>query len=102
MEQKQIKRGEDGIRLCDQKGCEFPATHTFIWAQQGWQCQCLIHTQKMIGLEAHLGYNIAANSVRQMTPDEMMPDDPDDTEEFEVMSDLDDDPDEPQYDLIDF
>lgn len=73
-EEKQIKFSEDGIRLCDQKECEFPAMHTFIWAQQGWTCQCLIHTRQMIALEAHLGYNIAANSLRQMAVDEMMPD----------------------------
>jgi len=71
--EKEIKRGEEGERLCNQKGCEFPATHTFIWAQQGWQFQCIIHTNKMIALERLLGYNIAASSLRKMTIDEMMP-----------------------------
>jgi hypothetical protein len=71
---KEPKYGEDGVRLCDQSGCNFPATHTFIWAQQGWTCQCIIHTQKMLGLEGMLGYNIANNSVRDMTADEMLPD----------------------------
>lgn len=74
MTNKEPKYGEDGVRLCDQKECELPATHTFIWAQQGWSCQCAIHTQKMLGLERMLGYNIAANSVRDMTADEMLPD----------------------------
>ncbi len=74
MSEQQIKRGEEGERLCDQKGCEFPATHTFIWAQQGWTCQCIIHARQMIALENHLGYNIAANSLRKMTFDEMLPD----------------------------
>jgi hypothetical protein len=69
-----VKRGEEGLRLCDQKDCEFPATHTFMWANQGWTCQCIIHTNQMLSLEAHLGYNIANASVRQMTPDEMLPD----------------------------
>lgn len=73
-EEFEIKRGEDGERLCSQKGCYLPATHTFIWAQQGWQCQCIIHAQQMVALEQHLGYNIALNSLRKMTIDEMLPD----------------------------
>lgn len=73
-ETKEIKRGEDGERLCDQQGCEFLATHTFVWAQQGWTCQCAIHMRGMLNLERHLGGNIAHNTVRPMTIDEMMPD----------------------------
>ncbi len=64
---------EDGIRICDQEGCEFPATHTFIWAAEGWTCQCLIHANSMIALESHLGFNTAGHSLRKMTIDEMMP-----------------------------
>lgn len=72
---KRLKRGESGERLCDQEGCEFPATHTFVWAQQGWTCQCLIHTRQLIALENHLGYNIAANTLRTMTIGEMVSED---------------------------
>lgn len=71
---KQIKLDKDGVRLCDQEGCEFIATHTFIWAQQGWTCQCAIHLRGMLNIERQLGGNIAHNSARPMTSDEMMPD----------------------------
>lgn len=69
----EAKYSADGFRMCDQEKCELPATHTFIWAAEGWTCQCLIHAQQMVNLEAHLGFNAASHSLRKMTIDEMMP-----------------------------
>lgn len=72
-EQKEIKRGEEGERLCDQKGCEFPATHTCMWAGQ-WTFQCLIHIGGVVNLGRVMGDPTAQNSLRKMTFDEMLPD----------------------------
>lgn len=65
--------GEDGVRLCDQKECEFPATHTMVWTEN-WQCYCLIHANKMLGVGDVLGFPTPRLTIRLMTSDEMLPD----------------------------
>lgn len=69
-----MKTNEDGARLCDMEGCEFIATHTLVW--EAHQCYCAIHTRQTLGLAHHMGFPTPANTVRMLTPDEMMPDEP--------------------------
>ena len=64
-----MRRNEEGVRLCDQNGCEFIATHTLVWAKH--QCYCLFHTQHVLGLADFMGFPTPAATVRTMTPDEM-------------------------------
>lgn len=73
MSEKQIKRGEEGERICDQNGCEFPAMYTCMWAGN-WTCQCLIHIQGVVNLGGIMGDPTPKNSLRKMTFEEMLPD----------------------------
>ena len=69
---KTIKLNKDGARLCDQEGCEFPATHTLVWTEHG--CYCAIHAQGLLNVAHHMGFSTPRNTVRLMTIDEMIPD----------------------------
>lgn len=66
-----MKKGRFGEVLCDQKGCEFPATFTLVWTKH--QCYCAIHTQTVLGVAEAMGFPTPAATVRPMTADEMMP-----------------------------
>lgn len=72
MTDKRPKISEEGFRVCDQEGCESPASHTLFWTE-GWYCGCIIHTQALVNLGNMLGHTAAAGTVRKMTIDEMMP-----------------------------
>lgn len=74
MDDKQIKRNEDGARLCDQEGCELLATHTMIWTDK-WQCYCIVHANKVLGLGEFMGHLTPKLTIRPMTIDEMVSDD---------------------------
>ena len=62
---------DEGVRLCDQEGCELTATHWLVWTEP--QCYCSIHAQKMLQVGAAIGIPTPASTIRLMTPDEMYP-----------------------------
>lgn len=64
---------EDGIRMCDDEGCDSIATHTLVWTEK-WQCYCMIHAQGMINIGQHLGFQTPRLTVRPMQIDEMVKD----------------------------
>jgi hypothetical protein len=69
---------EPKVKTCNQNGCELPATHTLVWAKHKFYCP--IHVQKVWGVAEFMGFPIAefmgfptpANTVRKLTPLEMI------------------------------
>lgn len=64
------KRDQNGVRLCDQKECDAPATHTFVWTD-AWVCNCFLHTAGMMNIAAHMSHPVPKLTVRQLTLEEM-------------------------------
>lgn len=64
----------EGVRLCDERSCELPATHTMVWTDD-WQCYCMIHANKMLAIGQALGHGAPRLTIRQMTITEMVKDD---------------------------
>lgn len=59
------KYSENGVRLCDQKDCDLPATHTFVWTDS-WVCNCKEHTQGMLNLGRVMGHPTPGLTVRPL------------------------------------
>jgi hypothetical protein len=66
------KFNEHHVRLCDQEGCELPATHTYVWDRQ--LVACRIHAQGVLNIANAMGFPTPAATMRLMTIDEMAPD----------------------------
>ena len=69
-----MKTNEDGARLCDSVKCEFIATHTLVWDAP--QYYCAFHARGALDVALHMGFPTPSKTFRNMTPDEMMPDEP--------------------------
>lgn len=68
------KRTDSGVVLCNQKDCDMPATHTYVWT--GKQIySCMIHAQKALNIAEAMGFPTPAATMRPMTIDEMVHDD---------------------------
>ncbi len=61
---------EPKTKKCDQKGCELPATHTLVWAKQ--QYYCPIHVNTALNIARHMGFPTPNNTVRKLSPLEMI------------------------------
>lgn len=63
------KIGEDGVRLCDQPGCELPATHAYVWDKP--MVACILHAQMALQIANMMGFPTPANTLRELEIDEM-------------------------------
>lgn len=69
----------EGFRKCDEKTCEFPATHWMVWTKP--QFYCLIHLNAMLNVANAIGYPTPATTVRALTIDEMITEETDNESE---------------------
>lgn len=60
----------DIYRKCDQKGCDLPATHTYVWTRPMYGCR--FHTMQAVGMAESMGFMTPFNTLKQLTPDEMV------------------------------
>ena len=64
------KFNEDGVRLCDQAGCEEQAVFWYVW--DGPMVVCVDHSEKVLGIATAMGFATPALTLRQLTTDELM------------------------------
>lgn len=67
------KFDKEGARLCDNVDCDLVATHTLVFNQT--MCYCIIHANQALTIADAMGYPTPALTVREMTLEEMMPED---------------------------
>lgn len=65
------KFNEDGVRVCDQAGCENQAVFWYVW--DGPMVVCADHTAKVLGIATAMGFPTPGRTLRLLTADELMP-----------------------------
>lgn len=64
------KFNSNGIRLCNQEGCEHPAMIWLVWTKP--QVYCADHAQRVLAVAEVMGHLTPAATVRPIRPEEMV------------------------------
>lgn len=75
----------ENMRMCQQDDCILPATHVMNWGHET-RYYCPIHAQWAIDLGDTLGYSVPRQTLRKLTPDEMLISQ--EEEEIDIITDM--------------